>query len=330
MKFHGIEMVGKFINQKEDAVPTWTSTDIARLLYAEDKSALYFGTSNNFTALVDCVNTQTIAGTKTFTSFPVLPSTYPTISTHAVNKKYVDDFYVSNTTITNYVTLTTNQTITGIKTFTQFPVLPDAYPSTSTQSANKKYVDYKFASLSSQPFPIGMVFLSIVSTNPNTLLGYGTWERISQGRMLVGVNESDGDFSYAGQQGGAKTHTLTTSQMPVHSHAVYDAGHSHVVVDGTHTHSVYDPSHSHSESNGTYAFGGSGDYGFSYLGPGAGNSFIPITISANYTSISLYGSYANIGVVGSYSNTSIYNAGGYDSVVHMNPYFCVYVWKRTA
>ena len=38
-----------------------------------------------------------------------------------------------------------------------------------------------------QAFPVGSVFISVVSTNPNTLLGYGTWSAIAAGKMLVGV-----------------------------------------------------------------------------------------------------------------------------------------------
>lgn len=74
-------------------------------------------------------------------------------------------------------------------------------------------------------FPVGSVFISVVATNPGTLLGYGTWAAFGAGRMLVGLNAADPDFDTVEETGGAKTHTLTTAEIPAHTH-VQDA-HSH-------------------------------------------------------------------------------------------------------
>lgn len=41
----------------------------------------------------------------------------------------------------NFVKLTTNQSIAGIKTFASFPITPSAAPTSNYQVANKKYVD---------------------------------------------------------------------------------------------------------------------------------------------------------------------------------------------
>ena len=43
--------------------------------------------------------------------------------------------------VLNYVDLTTNQTVAGIKTFSSFPETPSSAPTTNYQVANKKYVD---------------------------------------------------------------------------------------------------------------------------------------------------------------------------------------------
>ena len=41
----------------------------------------------------------------------------------------------------NFVDLTTAQTVTGVKTFSSFPVTPSSAPASDYQAANKKYVD---------------------------------------------------------------------------------------------------------------------------------------------------------------------------------------------
>ena len=69
------------------------------------------------------------------------------------------------------------------------------------------------------PFPVGSVFISVVSTNPNTLLGYGTWSAIGAGRVLVGLDSGDTDFDVAEETGGAKTVTLDETMIPGHTHS---------------------------------------------------------------------------------------------------------------
>lgn len=71
-----------------------------------------------------------------------------------------------------------------------------------------------------QAFPVGSVFISVVATNPATLLGYGTWAALAAGRVLVGINAADPDFDTVKETGGAKTHTLTTAEMPAHTHVI--------------------------------------------------------------------------------------------------------------
>ena len=45
-----------------------------------------------------------------------------------------------------------------------------------------------------------------------------TWERFAKGRTLVGVDEDDEDFATAGLELGEKTHKLTVTEMPSHTH----------------------------------------------------------------------------------------------------------------
>ena len=57
-------------------------------------------------------------------------------------------------------------------------------------------------------YPIGAVFISVNSTNPQTLFG-GKWSAFAAGRTLVGLNSGDTDFDTVEETGGAKTHSHT-------------------------------------------------------------------------------------------------------------------------
>jgi len=52
---------------------------------------------------------------------------------------------------------------------------------TLATDANKNVVSTTIA----EPFPINSIYISIVATNPNTTLGYGTWTALTQGHVLV-------------------------------------------------------------------------------------------------------------------------------------------------
>lgn len=63
-------------------------------------------------------------------------------------------------------------------------------------------------------YPIGAIYISADSTNPGTLFG-GIWEKIEDRFLLA-----SGDTYDAGTTGGEATHTLTTQEMPSHSHGI--------------------------------------------------------------------------------------------------------------
>ena len=73
-------------------------------------------------------------------------------------------------------------------------------------------------------YPVGSVYTSVVSTDPSTLFGFGTWSAFATGRTLVGIDTGQSEFNTVEETGGAKTHTLTTSEMPSHSHSVVVGG----------------------------------------------------------------------------------------------------------
>ena len=70
-------------------------------------------------------------------------------------------------------------------------------------------------------YPVGSIYMNASnSTNPATLLGFGTWSAFSEGRVLIGIDSSDSDFDSVEETGGSKTHTLTEAQLPSHRHQV--------------------------------------------------------------------------------------------------------------
>jgi hypothetical protein len=112
-----------------------------------------------------------------------------------------------------------NLTVTGTTTLTGVPTAPTASSNVnSTQIATTAFIKNI---LSDIIYPVGSIYTSAtISTNPNTLLGFGTWAAFGAGRVLVG----NGSGFTAGATGGSA-----------------DA----VVVSHTHTATVTDPGHQH-------------------------------------------------------------------------------------
>ena len=69
-------------------------------------------------------------------------------------------------------------------------------------------------------YPVGSIYFNAaVATNPATLLGFGTWAAYGAGRVPVGKAAS-GTFDTLNETMGAETHTLSTSEIPSHTHDV--------------------------------------------------------------------------------------------------------------
>lgn len=75
----------------------------------------------------------------------------------------------------------------------------------------------KLSTLLSLVFPIGSTYVTQTNTNPSTILGFGTWERL-KGKVCLGLDEDDNDLKTIGNTGGEKTHKLTINEMPSHNH----------------------------------------------------------------------------------------------------------------
>lgn len=72
-----------------------------------------------------------------------------------------------------------------------------------------------------EAFPINKVEMFFDAEDHSNFLGF-TWEMISQGRVPVGLDTSDTDFSTIGKTGGEKKHKLTDGEIPPLN--IYSAG----------------------------------------------------------------------------------------------------------
>jgi hypothetical protein len=191
-------------------------------------------------------------------------------------------------TATNYMASATLPSATlSSPTMTGTPIAPTASPGTNTtQVATTAFVTAGLAAA----YPVGAIFLSTVSTNPSTLLGFGTWVAYGTGRMLI---SQDGATYVAGATGGAATTTLAEANLPSHSHSISDPGHAHSV------------SHNAQQQNEGHQLAG-----------GPSRTVFPTTASITVAS-------NTTGITG--TNTT----GSGTSFSNLPPYIAVYMWNRT-
>jgi hypothetical protein len=193
----------------------------------------------------------------------------------------------------------------------------------------------KLKGIQFEAFPINSVFIAIVATDPNTLLGYGTWSAIATGRVLVGYDSGDTDFDAAEHTGGSKVTDVThTHSLSAHTHTIaHTHSHSHTH-SMAHTHSF---SHTHATaaaSAGIQAYGATASTltlaahthitnSQSTTATSAASSTVTSEASTTATSA------ASTTASGSPS-TDQTNSSGSTTQSVMNPYFVVWMWKRTA
>ena len=100
---------------------------------------------------------------------------------------------------------------------------------------NVAYVEKVEDVFYSCPFPVGGIYISTDSSNPNTIWQGTTWSAIAEGRVLIGAGTgSDGTNSLTvdgGDTGGEYQHTLTVNEMPAHAHDWYP-GNNELVASG--------------------------------------------------------------------------------------------------
>ncbi len=166
-------------------------------------------------------------------------------------------------------------------------------------------------------YPVGAIYMSVVSTSPATLFGMGTWVAFGAGRTIVGLDSGQTEFDTVGETGGAKTHTLSSAEMPSHTH-IQDS-HNHTQNSHNHT----QDSHQH----GTTTDGGT------TVANGAGNAFATVTASGATANVAVIASIA-INQVTTATNQAAtatnQNTGGGGAHNNLQPYVVVYMWKRIA
>jgi len=194
-------------------------------------------------------------------------------------------------------------------TFTGTPTLPtgtvattQTFGNSSTLLATTAFVQAALAAL----HPVGSIYINATnSTNPGTLLGFGTWTAFGAGRVPVGFNSSNALFDTAEETGGSADSTL--------------------------------PSHTHT---GTTAAGGSAS---GTLNSGFLSDFGNFTAASGV--ISLSESYANRSqgqagtgssglatlTIPTHTHTITTDSSGSSGTnANYQPYITVYMWKRTA
>jgi len=154
-------------------------------------------------------------------------------------------------------------------------------------------------------FPIGSIRMTVSAADESAFLG-GTWARWGTGRVPVGVNTSDTNFSTVEKTGGASTHTLATAELPSHNHTF--SGSVTVNANGAHAHQA---------SLGSYK-----------VGSGSGSTYYYMT-NGGSTSGQATGSGGSHDHTGSVSG-SVCSIGSGAAHNNLQPYITCYFWKRMA
>jgi len=208
-----------------------------------------------------------------------------------------------NTEFVNISTAIATKADLASPTFTGTPVAPTASSGTNTtQLATTAFVTAAFQAM----YPVGSIYVNAgVSTNPATLLGFGTWTAFGAGRVMVGLNASDALFDTLEETGGSKDAILVQ-----HNHT-FSATSGNMSANSTHAHEMkYTDITNESRNFGTN--NNDSAQGYDLTGYDSLNTS---TVSVQHTH-TVSGSTDNSGTSGTNLN--------------LQPYITVAMWKRTA
>ena len=190
--------------------------------------------------------------------------------------------------------------------------LPRAGDAGLDDAVSRRYLERNGGMVAS--WPVGSIYISATSTNPNQLFGFGTWQQFAPGRVLVGYgvgNDGTDSINYNTvlAQGGKYYHTLTSGEMPSHSHP-HDIG-GRALSNGAHYHRFMG-------DDGLEAF----NFKESYINydarshGGNGGIYRTTTDGAHEHSLQITG--------------GVQTTGGNQKHNNIQPYIVVYMFRRTA
>ena len=197
----------------------------------------------------------------------------------------------------NIATAIDSKADTTSPVFAGTPTAPTAASGTNTtQLATTAFVTAALQAV----YPVGSIYINAgATTNPATLLGFGTWVAFGAGRVMVGLNGADPLFDALEETGGSKDAIVVS-----HSHTGSTAS------AGSHNHIGGAPIQS-----GQTIYGQSGVAGYSRTGHASGEVG--------------YGMYTSTEGAHSHSVT-VDAAGSSGTNANLQPYVTVAMWKRTA
>ena len=190
--------------------------------------------------------------------------------------------------------------------------LPRAGDAGLDDAVSRRYLERNGGMVAS--WPVGSIYISATATNPADLFGFGTWQQFAPGRVLVGYgvgNDGTDSINYNTvlAQGGKYYHTLTSGEMPSHSHP-HDIG-GRALSNGAHYHRFMG-------DDGLEAF----NFKESYINydarshGGNGGIYRTTTDGAHEHSLQITG--------------GVQTTGGNQKHNNIQPYIVVYMFRRTA
>jgi len=191
------------------------------------------------------------------------------------------------------------------------PAAPTAsFGTNTTQVATTAFVQAALQAL----HPVGSIYINATnSTNPGTLLGFGTWTAFGAGRVPVGFDAGNPLFDTAEETGGSAD-AITVSHTHTATTTITDPGHDHF---------MFTASGSNTSANGAVPM-------VKNMGGGAGTGNTNFEYNLCLGSGTPDQGLTNSETTGITAATTVASTGSSGTNANYQPYITVYMWKRTA